>query len=46
MQLLLNLQPHNRYDKNAIGIFSGDAKQGYIPAWQSFFRVSTFVIGD
>jgi hypothetical protein len=31
MPLQLNRQPHNRYDKYAIEILSGEAKLGYIP---------------
>jgi hypothetical protein len=31
MPLQLNRQPHNRYDKNAIEVLSGEAKLGYIP---------------
>jgi len=31
MMLNLNREPHNRYDKNAIEVFCGDAKLGYIP---------------
>jgi hypothetical protein len=31
MPLLLNREPHNRYDKYAIEILCGEAKLGYIP---------------
>lgn len=31
MPLQLNREPHNRYDKHAIEILSGEAKLGYIP---------------
>ena len=31
MPLKLNREPHNRYDHNAIEIWSGDAKLGYVP---------------
>lgn len=31
MPLQLNREPHNRYDKNAIEVWSGDAKLGYVP---------------
>ena len=31
MPLQLNREPHNRYDGNAIEIWSGDAKLGYVP---------------
>ena len=31
MPLQLNREPHNRYDRNAIEIWSGDAKLGYVP---------------
>jgi hypothetical protein len=31
MPLQLNRQPHNRYDKYAIEVLSGEAKLGYIP---------------
>ena len=31
MPLQLNRQPHNRYDRYAIEILSGEAKLGYIP---------------
>jgi len=30
MPLQLNRQPHNRYDRNAIEVLSGEAKLGYI----------------
>lgn len=40
MPLLLNRQPHNRYDKNAIEVFSGEAKLGFIP------RTDNKVIAD
>lgn len=29
--LKLNREPHNRYDKNAVEVFTGEAKLGYIP---------------
>ncbi len=31
MSLQLNREPHNRFDKNAVEIWTGDAKLGYIP---------------
>ena len=31
MPLQLNRQPHNRYDRYAIEVLSGEAKLGYIP---------------
>ena len=31
MQLQLNRQPHNRYDNNAVEVFTGEAKLGYVP---------------
>jgi hypothetical protein len=31
MTLQLNREPHNRYDINAVEIYSGDAKLGYLP---------------
>ena len=31
MPLQLNREPHNRFDKNAVEIWTGDAKLGYIP---------------
>lgn len=31
MPLQLNREPHNRFDKNAIEVWSGDAKLGYVP---------------
>ena len=31
MPLLLNRQPHNRYDKAAVEVFTGEAKLGYLP---------------
>ena len=31
MPLLLNRQPHNNYDKNAIEVYTGEAKLGFIP---------------
>ncbi|HOW24386.1 MAG TPA: HIRAN domain-containing protein [Bacteroidales bacterium] len=31
MPLQLNREPHNRYDKNAVEVWSGDAKLGYVP---------------
>jgi hypothetical protein len=31
MPLTLNREPHNRYDKHAIEVLSGEAKLGYIP---------------
>lgn len=31
MPILLNRQPHNKYDKNAIEVYSGEAKLGFIP---------------
>lgn len=31
MPLQLNREPHNQYDKNAVEIWTGDAKLGYIP---------------
>ena len=31
MPLQLNREPHNPQDKNAVEIWSGDAKLGYIP---------------
>lgn len=31
MVLHLNREPHNQYDKNAVEIWTGDAKLGYIP---------------
>jgi len=35
MPLQLNRQPHNRYDRNAIEILSGEAKLGYIPRYKN-----------
>jgi len=31
MPLQLNREPHNSYDKNAVEIWTGDAKLGYVP---------------
>ena len=31
MPLQLNREPHNRYDKNAVEVWTGDAKLGYVP---------------
>lgn len=31
MPLQLNREPHNRYDQNAVEVWSGDAKLGYVP---------------
>ena len=31
MPLQLNREPHNEYDKNAVEIWTGDAKLGYVP---------------
>jgi len=31
MPLQLNREPHNQYDKNAVEIWTGDAKLGYVP---------------
>ena len=31
MPLQLNREPHNRFDKNAVEIWTGDAKLGYVP---------------
>lgn len=31
MSLQLNREPHNQYDKNAVEIWTGDAKLGYVP---------------
>ena len=31
MPLQLNREPHNEYDKNAIEVWTGDAKLGYVP---------------
>jgi hypothetical protein len=31
MPLQLNREPHNQYDKNAVEVWTGDAKLGYIP---------------
>lgn len=31
MPLQLNCEPHNQYDKNAVEIWTGDAKLGYVP---------------
>ncbi len=31
MPLQLNREPHNSYDKNAVVIWTGDAKLGYVP---------------
>lgn len=40
MPLLLNRQPHNRYDNYAIEVFCGEAKLGFIP------RTDNKVIAD
>jgi len=32
MPLQLNREPHYQYDKNAVEIWTGDAKLGYIPS--------------
>jgi hypothetical protein len=31
MPLQLNREPHNQYDKNAVEVWTGDAKLGYVP---------------
>ena len=31
MPLQLNREPHNQHDKNAVEIWTGDAKLGYVP---------------
>ncbi len=31
MPLQLNREPHNQHDKNAVEVWTGDAKLGYIP---------------
>ena len=31
MPLQLNREPHNSYDKNAVEVWTGDAKLGYVP---------------
>ena len=31
MPLQLNREPHNLFDKNAVEIWTGDAKLGYVP---------------
>lgn len=31
MPLQLNREPHNRYDKNAVEVYTGEAKLGYLP---------------
>jgi hypothetical protein len=31
MPLQLNREPHNNYDKNAVEVWTGDAKLGYVP---------------
>ena len=31
MPLQLNREPHNQYDKNAIEVWTGDVKLGYVP---------------
>lgn len=31
MPLQLNREPHNRFDKHAVEIWTGDAKLGYVP---------------
>lgn len=31
MPLQLNRTPHNQYDKNAVEVWTGDAKLGYVP---------------
>ena len=31
MPLHLNREPHNRHDKNAVEVWTGDAKLGYVP---------------
>lgn len=31
LSLILNREPHNRWDKNAVEVYAGEAKLGYIP---------------
>ena len=31
LPLILNREPHNRWDKNAVEVYAGEAKLGYIP---------------